>query len=102
MADTTKRKRYSKAEILEKLRLQETSNSTVTEFCKAHHIHKATFYNWRNRFSIEAEEQPKFVPLHFAEQTLSEKLFAEIQFSSTVRVKLFQEVEASYFKALIQ
>lgn len=102
MTDTAKHKRYSKGEILEKLRLQETSTSTVTEFCKAHHIHKATFYNWRNRFSLEIGEQPQFIPLHFSEQTFAEKLFAEIQFSSAVRVKLFQQVEASYFKALIQ
>jgi len=102
VADTSKHKRYSKDEILEKLRLQEASTSTVTEFCKAHHIHKATFYNWRNRFSVETRQQPKFVPLHFTEQTFEEKLFAEIQFSSAVRVKLFQQVEASYLKAFIQ
>lgn len=104
MGDTSKQKhkRYSKDEILEKLRLQETSPFTVTEFCKAHHIHKATFYNWRNRFSVETGQHPKFVPLHFAEQNSDEKLFAEIQFSSGVRVKVFQQVEASYLKAFIQ
>jgi len=101
MKDTPKPKRYSKDEILDKLRLQERSATTVTEFCKTHHIHKATFYNWRNRFALEAGKQAEFVRLHFSEQAFQEKLFAEIELSSKVRVKLFQQVDASYFKALL-
>jgi len=101
MNDTPRQKRYSTNEILDILRLQETSITTVAEFCKTHKIHKATFYNWRNRFPVENEKQEQFVPLHFSEQPFQEKLFAEIEFSSNVRVKLFQQVEASYFKGLI-
>ena len=101
MNDITKQRRYSKKEILAILRLQEKSPASVTEFCKAHKIHKATFYNWRNRLAIENEKQGEFVSLHLPDQAFQEKLFAEIELSSNIRVKLFQQVEASYFKALI-
>ena len=101
MNDTSKQKRHSKPEILAILRLQEKSTTTVTEFCRTHKIHKATFYNWRNRFLVQNESREQFVALQFCEPPPLQKLFAEIELPSKVRVKLFQEVEASYFKALM-
>lgn len=100
MNGSTKQKRYSRTEILEILRLHNESDIPVTTFCKTYKIHKTTFFNWRKRFMGE-EMKEGFVSLQFSEPRFQERLFAEIELSSNVRVKLYQAVEASYFKALM-
>jgi hypothetical protein len=95
--------RRSEKQIRLLLEQQQTQNISVIAFCKAHNIHKATFYNWRNKFGL-AVEQPQFVPVQFAEAfaTTATTAFAEIVFSSNIVVKIFQQVDASWFKPLRQ
>jgi hypothetical protein len=90
--------RRSEKQIRLLLDQQQAKNLSVTSFCKAHHIHKATFYNWRNKYGPVVEE-PQFVPVQFADE-LPAAPFAEIAFSSTIVVKIYQQVDASWFKAL--
>ena len=94
--------RRSEKQIRALLKLQEKNSSPVIAFCKAHNIHKATFYNWRNKYGLQIDRQQKFVPVHFADPVVeATTVFAEIEFTSRVTVRLFQKVEASYFKALL-
>ncbi len=101
MNDIKKQKRLSEKQIQAILRLQEKSSVTVTAFCKSHKIHKATFYNWRNRYAFQTEKQESFVPVHFSDHVREGVLFAEIGLATNVTVKLFQKVEAAYFKGLL-
>ena len=75
-------------------------NGTVVEFCKVHKIHKATFYNWRNKYDVQNEKPAAFIPVQFDQPSLGSALFAEIEIASNVTVRLYQRVDASWFKAL--
>ncbi len=107
MQQQTNQVRYSETEIRSFLRLQQTKDLTVAEFCKSHNISRHTFYNWRNRHTLltpklPVKEKPQdFIPVSFDDQRSKPGLFAEIQLSSKVSIKFYQKVEASYFKALI-
>ena len=101
MKHSKKHKRKSEAEIQELLSLQEKQAITVTAFCKAHKIHKATFYNWRDKYSGKAARPEEFISLQFAEPVAGPPtLFAEIELPSNVFIKLFEKVDAAYFKSL--
>jgi len=101
MKHSKRQKRRSEAEIREILSLQEKQDITVTAFCKAHKIHKATFYNWRDKYGVTAAGPEGFVPLQFAESVAElSALFAEIELPSKVMVRIFQKVDAAYFKSL--
>ncbi len=101
MNDIKKQKRLSAKQIQAIVNLQEKSSTTVTAFCKAHKIKKATFYNWRNRYVLKSETQQSFVPVHFSNPVGQSALFAEIELATNVTIKLFHKVDASYFKALL-
>jgi transposase-like protein len=101
MKHSKKHKRKSEAEIREILSLQGKQDITVTAFCKTHKIHKATFYNWRDKYGVKAARAEGFIPLQFAEPVAGlSTLFAEIELPSKVMVRLFQKVDAAYFKSL--
>ncbi len=94
--------RRSEKQIRALLKLQEKNSSSVIAFCKAHNIHKVTFYNWRNKFGFKVDKKQEFVPVHFSDPVgEATTLFAEIEFTSKVTIRLFQKVEASYFKTLL-
>lgn len=102
MKHSKKHTRKSEAEIREILSLQEKYGGTVTSFCKAQKIHKATFYNWRDKFSSTTSQPGAFVPLQFAEPVSGPgPLFAEIELPSNVLIRLFEKVDAAYFKSLL-
>jgi len=101
MKHTKKHKRKSEAEIRELLNLQEKQDAPVIAFCKAHKIHKATFYNWRGKYGVKVTRPEGFVPLQFAEPVAGASgLFAEIELPSNVLIRLFEKVDATYFKSL--
>lgn len=101
MKHPVKRKRRSEKQIRLLLQHQEEKNLSVTAFCKAHKIHKATFYNWRNKFGLEMKQPQEFVRVQLSDSlTQAGVPFAEIEFTSKVIVRLFQKVDASYFKSL--
>lgn len=105
MKDHAKIRRRSEAQIRELLSLQAKSGMAVIRFCQARKIHKATFYNWRNKYSGTPEKQlEEFVPLRLAEPGYAAVAtpFAEVELSSKVCIRLFQKVEPSYFKSLLQ
>ncbi len=105
MKHRTKIRRRSEAQIRGLLSLQAKSGIAVIRFCQAHKIHKATFYNWRNKYSGKPEKQlEEFVPLRLAEPGYAAVAtpFAEIELPSKVCIRLFQKVEPAYFKSLLQ
>lgn len=95
--------RRTEAQIRALLRLQEDNhNITITDFCKIHKIHKANFYNWRNKYASKNENPAQFIPVHFNHEDSQPTLFAEIELSSKVTVRLFQRVDPAYFKVLLK
>jgi len=101
MKHSVKRIRRSEQQIRGLLNLQEEKNLTVTAFCKAHKIHKATFYNWRNKYGLKTNYPQQFVPVEFSNLVQETSLFAEIELTSRVIVRFFRHVDASYFKAML-
>jgi len=93
--------RRSELQIRALLREKEKNNTPVKEFCTINEISEATFYNWRNRCGPEIKKRSAFMPLAFSD-VVSGSLFAEIEFSGEVTVRLFEKVDPTYFKALLQ
>ncbi len=103
MKHSTKLNRRTEIQIRALLSLQEKQDIPVIAFCKTHKIHKATFYNWRNKYIANPARRQEFVPVQFAEPiTGTATLFAEIELSSKVSIRLFQKVDPSYFKSLFK
>jgi hypothetical protein len=103
MKHSTKLSRRTESQIRKLLGLQEKQDITVTAFCKSHKIHKATFYNWRNKYSPMPARQQEFVPVQFAEPIAGPAtLFAEIELPSKVSIRLFHKVDVTYFKSLFK
>lgn len=94
--------RRSEKEIRALLSIQEKSDIPVMSFCKAHKIHKATYYNWRNKYGGQIDNNAKFVPVQFSQGSPEPALFGEIEFASKVIVRLYQQVDASWFKSLLK
>jgi hypothetical protein len=103
MKNSIKHTRRTEAQIRALLNLQaENNNLTVTEFCRINKIHKANFYNWRNKYSMDITKPAQFIPVHLNDALPDATLFAEIELSSKVKVRLFQKVDVVYFKALLK
>lgn len=96
---TQKRVQRSESEIRALLTEQQQSAVTVKQFCSLHNIHEQTFYNWRKKFNLKTDNLPPFIPLQIAPSDNS--LFAEIELSDKVSIRLFRQVDPSYFKALL-
>lgn len=101
MMPSEKQFRRTEKQIRSLLYRQQNYKGTVIEFCKAYKIHKATFYNWRNKYIVEPETVQAFVPLQISNHLQEASLFAEIELASKVTVRLFHKVDASWFKALL-
>ena len=101
MKPSLKQVRRTEKQIRSLLRLRQNYHGTITEFCKVHKIQKATFYNWRNKYGIQAETVQAFVPLEISDHLQGTCLFAEIELAQKVTVRLFHKVDASWFKALL-
>jgi transposase-like protein len=93
--------RRSESEIRTMLKEQETSNVTVKEFCEIYDIHEATYYNWRNRYGSKVEKTGKFIEMEIGQIARESSLFAEIELSGKLLVRIFQKVDPSYFKGLL-
>jgi len=103
MNNSIKHTRRTEEQIRSLLKLQlENSNLTVTEFCRINKIHKANFYNWRNKYGVDIPKPAQFMPVHLNDAGGDVTLFAEIELGSKVKVRLFQKVEPAYFKALLR
>lgn len=103
MKHSIKLRRWPETKIRALLCLQEKQGIAVTTFCKAHKIHKATFYNWRNKYGGNINNGQGFTSVHFAElATPAATPFAEIELPSKICIRLFHKVDASYFKSLVQ
>lgn len=102
MKNTAKQIHRTEAQIRALLNLYSKKSSTVVEFCKVHKIHKATFYNWRNKYDVQMEKPATFVPVQFNEPSLASALFAEIETASNITVRLYQRVDASWLKTLLK
>lgn len=94
--------RRSEQEIRALLSLRKKSDLPVIAFCKAHKIHKATYYNWRNKYDAQINGDAKFVPVQLSQDSLAPALFGEIELASKVIVRVYQPVDASWFKSLLQ
>jgi hypothetical protein len=93
--------RRSEKQIRSLLSIREKSDIPVTAFCKAHKIHKATYYNWRNKYGAQIENATKFIPVQLNQSGSESALFGEIEFASKVIVRLYQQVDASWIKSLL-
>lgn len=102
MKNPAKQVRRTESQIRTLLSLYSEKNSTVLEFCKVHKIHKATFYNWRNKYDVQIEKPTAFVPVQFNQPASGSELFAEMELASNVTVRFYQRIDASYFKALLK
>lgn len=105
MTPSVKQIRRTEKQIRSLLYHQQNYKGTVIKFCKAHNIHKATFYNWRNKYGVPPETGQAFVPLQFSTQHANlpqeASLFAEIELAPQITIRLFHKVDASWFKALL-
>ena len=102
MKNPVKQIRRTDAQIRTLLNNFSNRNDSVIKFCKKHKIHKATFYNWRNKYGIQVEKPAEFIPVQVAEPSLTQGLFAEIELASNVTIRLYQRVDAFYFKTLLK
>ena len=103
MNSPAKHSRRTEDQIRALLNLQaESTDLTVKEFCRINKIHKANFYNWRNKYGAGVARPAQFIPVHLNDVVGDVALFAEIELSSGVKVRLFQKVDAAYFKALLK
>jgi len=93
--------RRTESQITSLLKKYEQGKHTVQQFCKIHKIHRATFYNWRNKYSQEIKKHEAFIPVQFNDVAVDSSLFAEIELSASMKVKLFHKVDSSYIKALV-
>jgi Transposase len=102
MKNPAKQIRRTESQIRTLLNLYSKKNGTVREFCKEHKIHKATFYNWRNKYDVQIEKPSAFIPVQFNQPASGSELFAELEFASNVTVRFYQRIDASYFKGLLK
>jgi hypothetical protein len=51
---------------------------------------------------VQIEKPAAFIPVQFDQPLLSPELFAEIEIASNVTVRLYQRVDASWFKTLLK
>jgi hypothetical protein len=103
MNNPVKHTRRTEDQIRTLLNLQaESTDLSVKEFCRINKIHKANFYNWRNKYGVDIAKPAQFIPVHLKDAGADATIFAEIELSSKVKVRLFQRVDAVYFKALLK
>jgi hypothetical protein len=102
MMNPSKQIRRTESQIRTLLNLYSKNDGTVVEFCKVHNIHKATFYNWRNKYELPIKKPAAFIPLKFDQPSLSSALFAEIEMASNITIRLYQRVDSSWLKSLIK
>ena len=102
MNHPVKYKRWSEKQIRELLSIREKSNLPIIAFCKTHKIHKATYYNWRNKYGMQIKPTAQFVPVQLTQTESVPVLFGEIEFASKLIVRLYHQVDASWIKSLLQ
>ena len=84
------------------LNLYSESDGTVVEFCRVNKIQKGTFYAWRNKYDLVKEKQESFIPIQFDQPSLPPALFAEVEMTSNITIRIYQPVEASWIKSLLR
>jgi hypothetical protein len=102
MKNQAKQISRTESQIRALLNLYSKKNGTVVEFCKVHKIHKATFYNWRNKYGLQNEKPTAFIPVQFDQPSSGSELFAELELAANVTIRFYQRVDASWFKALLK
>jgi hypothetical protein len=101
MKHPSKYQRRSERQIRALLDIQEKSDLPITVFCKTYKIHKATYYNWRNKYGIQRRTTAQFIPVQISQAEPVPVLFGEIEFASKVTVRLYHQVDASWIKSLL-
>ena len=103
MKNSLKHVRKTESQIRKLLNLQaQNTDLTVTEFCRLNKIHKANFYNWRNRYGGDIIKPGQFIPVHLEDSGAENTLFAELELGTKIKIRLFQKVDAAYFKTLLK
>ncbi|MEJ7585933.1 MAG: hypothetical protein WKI04_00070 [Ferruginibacter sp.] len=101
MKHPLKYQRRSEKQIRTLLSIQQKSDVPITAFCKTHKIHKATYYNWRNKYSLQSDTIAQFIPVKLRQTESVPALFGEIELASKVIVRLYQQVDAGWVKSLL-
>ena len=102
MKQAVKYQRRSEEQIRALLSIQEKTDFPITVFCKTHKIHKATYYNWRNKYGMQSQNTAQFIPVQLRQTQSAPVLFGEIEFASKAIVRLYHQVDASWIKSLLQ
>jgi len=92
----------SEKQIRSLLAIQERNKLPIAIFCRTHQIHKSTYYYWRNRYGVQREAPAQFIPVKLEQSSPEPVLFGEIEFASKATIRLYQQVDASWFKSLLQ
>jgi hypothetical protein len=101
MENALKHNRRSESQIRALLKKKEQNKMTVKKFCGTYQIHKATFYNWRNKYNTKSATRERFIPVEFKDIALESRLFVEIELPQKRIVRLFDKVDSSFIKALL-
>jgi len=93
-------KRRTSSQIRKLLNKKEQENLSVTEFCAAQQIHKATYYNWLKKYPPIRESSTKFIPIEMP-AIADTAIFAEIEMPTGTIVRIHARVEPTYLKELL-
>ena len=102
MKHPVKYRRRSEEQIRALLSIQEKTDLPITAFCKAHKIHKSTYYTWLNKYGMQSQTTAQFIPVQLRQTQSAPVLFGEIEFGSKAIVRLYRQVDASWIKSLLQ
>ena len=96
LSENPRRQFRSKSVILEHLKQQQASGSSIQGYCAAQGIATASFHNWKKRYGQQEQSTGSgaFAPLVVSTASAG-VLFAEVR-----GIKLYQAVSAGYLKEL--
>ena len=94
------RKRRSDSEIRLLLEGKASNRLSIKAFCALHGIHEATYYNWPKRYNLNREQKDRFISVRFKDLS-SESVFAEIEIPGKGTLRLYEQVDSSWFKPLL-
>lgn len=95
-------KRRNRDDIFRLLAEFKRTNPEVKAFCNLHKISRATFYKWQSRYNLK--KKAVGLPAGFARLRVSSlhESASSILFAEVNGIKIYQQVDASYLKELLQ
>jgi hypothetical protein len=97
LSEAGSQRRRNKEQIMDLLRVFESSNFSVKEFCKTHKINAVNFHKRRSRYNVKTGGKKRisgFASVDVASPRSG--LFAEVN-----GIRIYQPVSASFLKELL-